>query len=204
MVWTAVIPPADTRRMTDLVEPSAVRHLSAAELAAAVPALASPRGAGTVELVVRRPETDAREELEVGVLDPAVGLAGDDWKDLPSTATPDHSPHPGRQLTLMNSRFVDLVAGSRDRWALAGDQLFVDLDLSLEALPEGATLRVGTATIEITDQAHTGCAKFAARFGRDAHKLVWSDEGRALRLRGVYARVVTAGEVRPGDRIEIV
>lgn len=190
--------------MTDLVEPSAVRHLSAAELAAALPSIGSPRGSGTVEMVVRRPRTDAREELEVGVLDAAVGLAGDDWKDLPSSATPDRSPHPGRQLTLMNSRFVDLLAGSRDRWALAGDQLFVDLDLSFEALPEGTTLRVGTATVEITDQAHTGCAKFAARFGRDAHKLVWSDEGRALRLRGVYARVVTPGEVRPGDAIAVV
>ena len=190
--------------MTDLVEPSAVRHLSAAELAAALPSIGSPRGSGTVEMVVRRPRTDAREELEVGLLDAAVGLAGDDWKDLPSSATPDRSPHPGRQLTLMNSRFVDLLAGSRDRWALAGDQLFVDLDLSFEALPEGTTLRVGTATVEITDQAHTGCAKFAARFGRDAHKLVWSDEGRALRLRGVYARVVDAGEVRPGDRVAVL
>lgn len=190
--------------MTEIAEP-AVRHRTAAELAAALPGvLTSPRGTGTVDLLVRRPAVDAREELAVGVLDPAVGLVGDDWADLPSTATPDGSPHPGRQLTLMSSRFVDVVAGSRDRWALAGDQVYVDLDLSEEALPVGARLRLGTAVVEITDQPHTGCAKFAARFGRDAHKLVWSDEGRALRLRGVYARVVDAGEVRPGDRVAVL
>lgn len=190
--------------MTDLARGGDVRRLSAAELEVALPdVLTSPRGSGVVELVVRRPATDEREELSVGVLDPAAGLVGDDWIALPSSATPDGSPHPARQLTLMNSRFVQLVAGSRDRWALAGDQLYVDLDLSVEALPEWTRLRIGAATIEITDQPHTGCAKFAARFGRDAHKLVWSERGRELRLRGVYARVVEAGEVRPGDPIAV-
>jgi hypothetical protein len=189
--------------MTDTSSPV---HLDAAELAARlVPVLAAtPTEVGTLDLVVSRPTVDAREVLAEAELDPAHGLVGDDWGRRSSTATDDGSPHPGRQLTLMSSRFADLVAGSRDRWPLAGDQLFVDLDLGVENLPVGTRLAVGAAVLEMTDQAHTGCAKFAARYGRDAHKLVWSEQGRALRLRGAYARVVEAGTVRPGDAVRVL
>ncbi len=104
----------------------------------------------------------------------------------------------------MISRVVDLVAGWRDRWALAGDQLLVGLDLSHESLPAGTRLAVRTALLEVTDQAHTGCVKFAARYGRGAHTTVWSDRGRPLRLRGCSARVVRAGTVRRGDALTVV
>jgi MOSC domain-containing protein YiiM len=188
-----------------MTELSDIRHLGADELEAGLAAVAeSPRGAGTLELVVRRPAVDVRDVVEEAVLDPEQGVVGDDWTRRGSTATPDGGPHRGRQLTLMNSRFVALVAGDRDRWALAGDQLFVDLDLSVEALPVGSRLAVGSAVIEMTDQDHTGCVKFADRYGRDAHKLVWSPRGRALRLRGAYAQVVLRGVVRPGDPIRVL
>ena len=106
----------------------------------------------------------------------------------------------------MNSRFVRLVAGDDQRaWALAGDQLYADLDLSTGALPAGTRLAVGDeAVIEVTAEPHTGCVKFASRFGRDAHKLVWSDHGRQARLRGLYARVVATGDIRPGDTIRVL
>ena len=159
----------------------------------------SPRDHGRVELITRRPEVDAREVLEEATLDPVRGLIGDNWETKPSLAT--GFPNPLAQLTLMNSRVAELVAGERERWPLAGDQLYVDLDLSYENLPPGTRLSVGEAVIEITEEPHLGCGKFAARFGVDNLKLVNSKVGRELNMRGLNARVVSGGTVRPGDAI---
>ena len=176
--------------------------MTAEELAAGLDEIrASPQVEGTVELVVRRPAQDQREVLEEGMLDVGEGLVGDGWRMRPSSRTKDRSPHPGRQLTLMNARLAALVAGERERWAIAGDQLYVDLDLSRENLPPGTQLAVGSALIEVTDQLHTGCAKFTARFGHDAIRFVNTGVGRELRLRGMYAKVIEGGPVRPGDAI---
>lgn len=153
----------------------------------------SPGDSGTVELVVRRPVEDEREVLVEARLDPATGLAGDDW--LGRDGDPD------RQLTLMNARAVALLAQSRDRWPLAGDQLYVDLDLSGANLPPGTRLAVGSAVVEVTAAPHRGCKKFAARYGLDALRFVNSPTGYALNLRGINARVVSAGVVRPGDPV---
>jgi hypothetical protein len=161
---------------------------------------ASPSDRGMVELVVRRPARGRREILAEGVLDVDAGLVGDTWPVRPSRHTPDRSPHPGMQLNVMNARVAALVAGpAKERWSLAGDQLYVDLDLSEANLPPGTLLAVGSAVIEVTALPHTGCVKFAARFGREAMRFVNTADGRALRLRGMNARVVTAGTVRPGD-----
>lgn len=181
-----------------------VDHLDASALARALVHIRqAPATRGTLDLIVRRPTVEAREVLEAGRLDPAEGLVGDNWRFLPSGQTPDRSPHPGRQLTLMNSRVIALLARVPDRWALAGDQLYVDFDLSEANLPAGTRLTIGEAEIEMTDQAHTGCAKFVSRFGLDAMKWVNSPEGRALRLRGAYARVVRAGNIRVQDKVSI-
>jgi hypothetical protein len=162
---------------------------------------AAPHDDGVLELVVCRPALDQRQVLDVGVLSTTEGLFGDTWSQRPSRRTPDGSPHPDMQLNIMGVRIARLLAGSDDRIPLAGDQLYVDLDLSAAALPPGTQLAIGTAVIEITDQPHTGCAKFAERFGRDALRFVNSPVGTELRLRGVNARVVVDGEVRPGDRV---
>ena len=156
--------------------------------------LRSPAGEGTVELVVRRPAEGEREILEAGLLNAAEGLVGDRWS---------HKPKPVEtQLTFVNARAIALIAGDdRERWALAGDQLYVDLDLSPENLPPGTRLEVGTAVVEVTDVPHTGCAKYSARFGPDAIRFVNQPPGRALRLRGMYAKVVEPGAVRPGDAV---
>lgn len=190
--------------MTDV---TVARHLSTDEIEAGLDAVRrSPSGEGTLALVVRRPAVDEREILEAGELDLVEGLVGDTWSRRPSKRTPDGSPNPEAQLNVMNARFVELIAGpEHDRWALAGDQLYLDLDLSHEALPAGTRLAVGPdAVIEVTPEPHTGCAKFAARFGRDAHKAVWTEAGKDLRLRGLNARIVVPGTVRPGDPVRIL
>lgn len=174
-------------------------HRTLAQLEAGLPAIrSSPRDAGRLEMIVRRPEIDGREVLDLAVVDPAEGLVGDNWRTRGSSRTPDGSSHSDMQITLMSSRVIGLVAGSRQRWPLAGDQFFVDLDLSAENLPAGTRLAVGTAVLEVTVQPHTGCKKFAERFGLDALRFVSTPEARRLNLRGVNARVVRGGEVRVG------
>jgi MOSC domain-containing protein YiiM len=178
------------------------RHTTAAELEAGLAEIRrSPSDVGTVELVVRRPGHDEREVLDEATLDREEGLVGDSWRTRGSSRTRDRSAHPDMQLTLMNARAIALVAGDHERWALAGDQLYVDLDLSFENLPPGTRLAVGSAVVEVTDQRHTGCAKFTYRFGSAAIRFVNAEPGRSLRLRGMYARVVEPGTVRPGDTI---
>lgn len=177
-------------------------HVAAEELEAGLAEIqSSPTASGTVELVVRRPAEGQREVLDEGSLDVQQGLVGDDWFARGSKHTADGSAHAGMQLTLMNVRAIALIAGDRERWPLAGDQLYVDLDLSPENLPPGTRLEVGSAVIEVTEVPHTGCAKFTERFGSAAIRFVNQPAGGALRLRGMYARVVEPGAVRPGDPI---
>jgi hypothetical protein len=179
-----------------------VKHPNAADLEAGLADVrASPADAGRVELIVRRPAVDEREVLDVGVLHSAVGLVGDTWPTRASSSTEDGSANPARQLTLMNARAAQLVSGGVERWSLAGDQLYVDFDLSVDNVPAGSRLAVGSAVIELTDQPHLGCVKFSGRFGPDALRFVNSPVGRQLRLRGANARVVVDGTVRIGDEI---
>jgi hypothetical protein len=161
----------------------------------------SPADLGRIELIVARPAVGQRLVLAEAGLDPACGLAGDTWAVRGSSRTADGSAHPDMQLTLMNARAALLVAGDPGRRPLCGDQLYVDLDLSPDNLPAGTRLALGTAVIEITAQPHTGCKKFAARFGIDALRFVNSRTGRSLRLRGVNCGVLVAGTVRAGDLI---
>lgn len=175
-------------------------HLTMDELEAGLEEIRqSPREEGRLEMIVRRPRVDAREVLEEGVLDLVEGLLGDSWRTRRSSRTPDGSAHPNMQLNIMNSRVIALVAREKERWPLAGDQLFVDLDLSPENLPPWTPLSLGSAVIEVTDQPHTGCHKFVARFGAEAMKFVNSPLGRQLHLRGINARVVQPGVIRVGD-----
>lgn len=177
-------------------------HVSKEQLEAGLDhVLASPTDAGTVDLILRRPDVDAREVLESVELTLSEGVAGDNWNQRSSSRMPDGSPHPDMQLNIMNSRMVALVAQHRDRWQLAGDQLYVDLDLSEDNLPAGTHLAIGSAVIVITDQPHTGCAKFTQRFGLDAHRFVNSERGRTLGLRGRCARVVTEGTITNADTV---
>lgn len=177
-------------------------YLSRADLDAGLDHIRlSPRDGGSLRMIVQRAQENHRESLATGELNKDVGLIGDNWKDRPSRHMPDRSPNPLAQITLMNSRVIALLAQTEERWSLAGDQLYVDLDLSEENLPPGARLALGSAVIEITAQPHSGCKKFSERFGVEAHKFVNSAEGKLLRLRGVNARVMKNGTVRVGEAV---
>ena len=177
-----------------------VKHLSMTQLEAGLGVIRqSPTDKGRLALIVRRPSIDEREVLIEGELDLVEGLVGDNWSTRGSSRTADGSAHPDMQLNIMNSRVVNLIAGNKDRWQLAGDQLYLDMDLSEENLPPGTQLSLGAAVIEVTEQPHTGCKKFMARFGQDALAFVSTPVGKQLRLRGLNARVVQPGTIRVGD-----
>ena len=177
-----------------------MRHLTLDELKAGLPHIeSSPKDRGALRLIVRRPRISAREVVDEAQLDVMEGVVGDTWKVRSSSRTADGSAHPDMQLNIMNARVIALLAQSEDRWPLAGDQLFLDLDLTPGNLPAGTRLALGSAVIEVTPQPHTGCGKFADRFGVDATKFVNSKEGRRLNLRGINAKVVQSGTIRVGD-----
>lgn len=164
----------------------------------------SPADDGVVEMIVRRPAEDERDVLAEALLSIEDGLVGDTWRTRGSSKTPDGSADPQAQVTLMNSRAAALIAGERDRWALAGDQLYVDLNLSAQNLPPGTRLAIGSAIIEVSAKPHRGCSKFSARFGVDALKFVNTEPGTSMNLRGVNCRVIQPGVVSAGDRIKKV
>ncbi len=162
----------------------------------------APTDSGTVELIACRPAEDEREVLTEARLNTHDGLEGDTWRARGSRHTADGGPNPEAQLTLMNARAAAAIAGERERWAMAGDQIYVDFDISRNNLPPGSRVQIGSAVIEFSEAPHTGCAKFSARFGNDALRFVNSPIGRELRLRGANCRVVVAGTVRAGDTIK--
>lgn len=172
--------------------------------AATATVAAAPADEGTVELIVRRPDLGEREIVAEGTLDPLVGLVGDSWSQRPSRHSDDGGPHPLMQLNVMSARAVAALAPDAATRALAGDQLYLDLDLSHDNLPTGTQLALGDAVIEVTERPHNGCAKFARRFGEEAVRWVNSPEGKRLRLRGLNARVVQAGTVRTGDVVRVM
>lgn len=177
-----------------------VKHLTMDELEEALDHLReSPKDDGVVHLIVRRPRVDEREVLDEAELDPVQGLIGDSWCVRGSSKTADGGAHPEMQINIINARVAALVAQEKGRWKLAGDQLYIDMDLSRENLPAGTRLSIGSAVLEVTPLPHTGCHKFVSRFGVDAMKFVNSTVGKELCLRGINAKVVQAGVVRLGS-----
>jgi len=159
----------------------------------------SPLDHGRLEMIVCRPAIEQRKVLECAELDLLEGLVGDSWRARGSSRTEDGSPNFEAQITIMNSRIIQVLAQDRSRWPLAGDQLYIDLDLSIENLPPGQRIAIGTAVLEVSATPHTGCAKFTERFGHDAIRFVNSAEGRQGRRRGLNARVIEPGTICVGD-----
>jgi hypothetical protein len=177
-------------------------HLSLKELTDGLAEiLESPKDHGVLKAIVIRPETDTRASLQECELSPDGGVHGDNWAKGCWMSLPDGRPHPDVQVTIMNARAIALIAQDEARWPLAGDQLFIDLDLSDDNLPPGTRLAIGSALLEITSVPHKGCKKFAERFGVDATRFVNSRDGVRLHLRGIYAKIVERGVVAVGDTV---
>ena len=177
-----------------------MEHLSRKDLFAGLDRIRdAPPDGGRLVLIVRRPAVGERELPAEAVLSRETGLAGDNWLARGNRTTPDGSADPDRQITVMNARVAELVAGGTDRMALCGDQLYVDLDISVDNLPPGSLLAVGQAVLRVSEAPHTGCAKFLERFGAEAMRFVNGRIGRQLRMRGMNTRVVAPGTIRLGD-----
>ena len=182
-----------------------VEYLSMTELEASLDYVRqAPKDNGTLKMIVRRPDVDQREMLSEGTLDLQEGLVGDTWNVRVSSHSNDGQPNLYAQITVMNARATALLAQSEERWALAGDQLYVDFDLSEENIPPGTRLAIGSAVIEVSAEPHSGCKKFSARFGVEAMKFVNSPEGKRLHLRGINTKVIQAGTIRVGDIVRKV
>ena len=177
-----------------------IRHLTRTELDEGLAEIRrSPKDNGRLAGIVIRPAVDERRSLASVEISAEGGVHGDRWARECWKTLPDGRPHPDVQVCIMNARAIALVAQHEDRWPLAGDNLFLDLELSDENLPPGQRLALGSAVLEITAEAHNACGKFAERYGRDAAKFVNSPEGKRIRLRGIYAKVVQSGTIRVGD-----
>ena len=161
----------------------------------------APRDEGRLDAIVIRPQANERMQLAHCELSLEGGTHGDNWALGCWKSLPDGSPHPDVQIAITNTRAIDLIARDPSRWALAGDNLYVDFDLSEENLPAGQQIAIGEVVLEITEIPHNGCKKFSDRFGSDALKFVNSPVGKQLHLRGIYGRVVKTGIVRVGDTI---
>lgn len=178
------------------------RHLTTAELVAGLDEIRqSPKDIGSLDLIAYRPEQDERVIVETGELNLEEGLAGDNWNTRWNRHHPEGIPNIEKQLNIMNARVAQLVAREKSRWALAGDQLYLDFDLSDENLKAGDQLAIGDAIIEITPPPHTGCKKFVERFGVEAMKFVNSPVGKSLHLRGICAKVIKPGTIKTGNTV---
>lgn len=177
-----------------------LKHLTMEQLEAGLEEIRrSPQDRGELKMIVRRPKPGEREVIDRAELDLVEGLVGDNWRSRGNSRTPDGSADPEAQITIINTRLIALIAQSEDRWPLAGDQLYIDLDLSEDNLPPGTRLSIGTAEVEVTATPHTGCDLFMERYGRAAVKFVNSPQGRALKLRGINTKIIQPGEIKVGD-----
>jgi hypothetical protein len=162
---------------------------------------AAPADSGVVRMLIRRPAPGQREILEEAQIDLDAGVIGDCWKDRGSSSTTDGSSDPKSQVTITSWRAMTVIASNKGDVALAGDQIYVDLDLSTANLPAGTRLFLGSAVVEVTEKPHTACFQYRAHFGADAVRFVNTGEGRRLRLRGICTTVIVPGTVRVGDRV---
>lgn len=178
-----------------------VQYLSMTELEEGLEYIRQSPTNGLLKMIVRRPNIDEREVLQEAELNPTEGLAGDTWNVRVNKHAADGRPSINKQITIMNARTIALLAQNGEHWPLAGDQLYVDMDLSDDNIPPGTQLGIGSAIVEVSPDPHTGCNKFSSRFGLEALKFVNSPEGKRLHLRGINTKIIQAGSIQVGDQV---
>lgn len=176
------------------------QHKTMAELEATLPhILAGPKDEGRIDGIISRPAKGQRNDVSSAMLTFAEGMEGDHWSKGCWRTTDDGDPHPDVQICLMMSRCIEAIAGDRANWPPAGDNLFIDMDLTPANTPPGTRLAMGGVILEVTEEPHNGCQHFIDRFGRDACLFVNTGAGKEHRLRGIYGRVIQDGRVSVGD-----
>lgn len=180
-------------------------HRTMADLKAALPhILAAPKDGGDLRMIVVRPASGQRETPATARLTGAGGVEGDHWSKGCWRTTEAGDPHPDVQICMMSSRTIEAIAGDPENWAPAGDNLFLDLDLTPDNLATGDRLEIGTTLLEITAEPHHGCQSFIDRYGRDACLFVNLGDGKRYALRGRYARVLRDGDITVGDTVTVI
>lgn len=179
-------------------------HKTMSELTAALPHIRAAPAEGEVRAIVVRPSAGQREMPDSVEISLARGVHGDHWEHGCWLSTEDGQPHPDVQVCLMPARVIEAIAGDVSNWAPAGDNLFIDMDLTPDNCPPGTRLALGTAELVITAEPHKGCGSFVERYGREACAFVNVGEGGRLKLRGIYGRVTRDGRVSVGDRVRKV
>ncbi len=183
------------------IDPATFRSLQALKAGLDAMLAAAPKDNGTLDLIVMRPDHDLRvlpQSFEVRGDD---GLPGDHWKRGTGYALEDGTGDPDAQICMMMSGCIRAIAGDKANWPPAGDNFFIDMDLTPANMPPGTRFAIGSAEFVVTGIPHNGCQSFIDRYGRDACLFVNTGEGKAHRLRGIYARVTRDGTVSVGDTV---
>ena len=162
---------------------------------------AAPKDTGTLDMIISRPDHGMRTQPQSVEVTAKSGVAGDHWSKGCWSSLSDGSPNPDVQICMMMSGVIGAIAGDRANWPAAGDNFFLDMDLTPANMPPGTRFAIGTAEFVVTDEPHNGCQSFIDRYGRDACLFVNTGRGKSLRLRGIYARVTKDGTVSVGDTV---
>ena len=165
----------------------------------------SPRDNGVVKLLVIRPETHVRTLPNAVVVSVEQGVVGDKWEAECTIKLENGKSNPDLQIAIINTKVIKEIAQSdfdMDRLALAGDNIYADLNLCEENMPVGQQIQIGNTLLEVTPFPHFGCKKFSERYSVEDLKVVNSTAGKPQHLRGIYVKVIKNGSISIGESIK--
>ena len=178
------------------------RMITLTELRDALPhVVAAPKTDAPIRGLCLRPALGQRVFPERISMTKAQGIPGERWATTPWMRLADGSPDPRIQVSILQSRVMDLVWQDRNQ-PHPGDPIVADLEMSEANLPVGTLLQAGTAVLRVSDVWNDPCAKWKVRYGTDAYD--WVRSSPHLRLRGILCAVEVDGEVGLADRLQVL